>query len=211
MQRAGARACSGWSRICYAVGARERAEPAADERVRDRAAAAAQSPPTRRRCRKRQHEVVARHRRRRDRRSAAATSSRARSATSSSNAIRYTPAAGTITLAGASTPTARACSRVTDTGIGIAPEHIPRLTERFYRVDRSRGRARPAAPGSGSRSSSTCCCATRPSSRSRASRARAARLRCGCRRGGWSAHRTSRDTMADSEHRRAVAVIERIA
>jgi two-component system phosphate regulon sensor histidine kinase PhoR len=30
---------------------------------------------------------------------------------------------------------------VRDTGIGIEPQHIPRLTERFYRVDRSRSRS----------------------------------------------------------------------
>ncbi|HEX6321510.1 MAG TPA: phosphate regulon sensor histidine kinase PhoR [Burkholderiales bacterium] len=56
-----------------------------------------------------------------------------------SNAIRYTPAGGKVCIAwhdgeeGAS-------FTVEDSGVGIAPEHIPRLTERFYRVDRSRSR-----------------------------------------------------------------------
>lgn len=55
------------------------------------------------------------------------------------NAIRYTPAGGTILLQwleqdGQPTYT------VQDSGIGIASEHIPRITERFYRVDRSRSR-----------------------------------------------------------------------
>ena len=56
-----------------------------------------------------------------------------------SNAIRYTPEGGKVRLIwrdgvdGAS-------FTVEDTGVGIAPEHIPRLTERFYRVDRSRSR-----------------------------------------------------------------------
>ncbi|MEP7184023.1 MAG: ATP-binding protein, partial [Betaproteobacteria bacterium] len=58
-----------------------------------------------------------------------------------SNAVRYTPAGGTITLGWRIDEDGRGRFSVADTGIGIAPEHIPRLTERFYRVDRSRSRA----------------------------------------------------------------------
>ena len=58
-----------------------------------------------------------------------------------SNAVRYTPAGGNAsTCAGACCPTARGEFSVRDSGPGIAPEHISRLTERFYRVDRSRSR-----------------------------------------------------------------------
>ena len=56
-----------------------------------------------------------------------------------SNAIRYTPAGGSVTLVWREGPEG-ARFTVEDTGIGIEPEHIPRLTERFYRVDRSRSR-----------------------------------------------------------------------
>ena len=56
-----------------------------------------------------------------------------------SNAIRYTPAGGTVTLAWREGPEGGRFS-VEDTGIGIDAEHIPRLTERFYRVDRGRSR-----------------------------------------------------------------------
>ena len=56
-----------------------------------------------------------------------------------SNAVRYTPARGAIVLTWANDGDLPSFA-VTDTGPGIAVEHIPRLTERFYRVDRSRSR-----------------------------------------------------------------------
>ena len=56
-----------------------------------------------------------------------------------SNAIRYTPEGGKVRLVWRDDPDG-ASFAVEDTGVGIAPEHIPRLTERFYRVDRSRSR-----------------------------------------------------------------------
>ncbi|MCX7242114.1 MAG: phosphate regulon sensor histidine kinase PhoR [Burkholderiales bacterium] len=57
-----------------------------------------------------------------------------------SNAIRYTPAGQRIDVRWQLMPDGSAVFSVQDTGVGIAPEHIPRLTERFYRVDRSRSR-----------------------------------------------------------------------
>ena len=56
-----------------------------------------------------------------------------------SNAVRYTPAGGLITTEWSRTEEG-AIFAVQDTGPGIAPEHLPRLSERFYRVDRSRSR-----------------------------------------------------------------------
>lgn len=56
-----------------------------------------------------------------------------------SNAIRYTPAGGTIQVALAASESGASFS-VSDSGPGIAAQHIPRLTERFYRVDKSRSR-----------------------------------------------------------------------
>jgi two-component system, OmpR family, phosphate regulon sensor histidine kinase PhoR len=57
-----------------------------------------------------------------------------------SNAVRYTPAHGRIALAVTLQADGGVALRVTDSGPGIAAEHLPRLTERFYRVDGSRSR-----------------------------------------------------------------------
>ncbi|HZF14503.1 MAG TPA: phosphate regulon sensor histidine kinase PhoR [Steroidobacteraceae bacterium] len=56
------------------------------------------------------------------------------------NAVRYTPEDGRIDIRWWSDERGGHVS-VSDTGIGIAPEHIPRITERFYRVDAGRSRA----------------------------------------------------------------------
>jgi len=60
------------------------------------------------------------------------------------NAVRYTPNGGKVHV--------QWCAdvlTVTDTGLGIAPEHLPRLTERFYRVDKSRIREMGETAGTG--------------------------------------------------------------
>ena len=55
------------------------------------------------------------------------------------NAVRYTSAGGSIAMYWYENG-GKACFTIKDTGIGITPEHIPRLTERFYRVDVARSR-----------------------------------------------------------------------
>jgi len=57
-----------------------------------------------------------------------------------SNAIRYTPEAGAIHVKWIVNADGQGEFSVTDTGPGIASEHLSRLTERFYRIDRSRSR-----------------------------------------------------------------------
>jgi two-component system, OmpR family, phosphate regulon sensor histidine kinase PhoR len=55
------------------------------------------------------------------------------------NALRYTPEGGKIT-AGLQIDEQEIRLHVSDTGIGISPEHVQRVTERFYRVDKARSR-----------------------------------------------------------------------
>jgi two-component system phosphate regulon sensor histidine kinase PhoR len=56
------------------------------------------------------------------------------------NAVKFTPESGSVRLRWWLEPSGEACFAVIDTGPGIAPEHLPRLTERFYRADSGRAR-----------------------------------------------------------------------
>ena len=58
-----------------------------------------------------------------------------------SNAIRYTPPGGEITIRWYQDENKNVCFEVEDSGEGIAQNHIARLTERFYRVDVGRSRS----------------------------------------------------------------------
>ncbi len=60
------------------------------------------------------------------------------------NAITYTEPGGKITLAATATHDGRACLTVSDTGIGIPPEHLPHVFDRFFRVP-----GRDQTPGTG--------------------------------------------------------------
>ena len=57
------------------------------------------------------------------------------------NAVKYNEPGGQVELTARRQPDGAVRVAVVDDGIGIAEEHLPRLTERFYRVDKSRARA----------------------------------------------------------------------
>ena len=56
------------------------------------------------------------------------------------NAIKYTPAGGRVTVSARRIEDGRVEVAVADTGVGIPPTDLPRITERFYRVDKARSR-----------------------------------------------------------------------
>ncbi|MDP8924567.1 MAG: ATP-binding protein [Chloroflexota bacterium] len=60
------------------------------------------------------------------------------------NAVKYTPDGGTVTVS-TGRDAGQAILSVADTGIGVAPEHLPHLFERFYRADAARARAEGGA------------------------------------------------------------------
>jgi histidine kinase len=62
------------------------------------------------------------------------------------NALQYTPEGGKVTI-GAKQIDDEIQFSVRDTGVGIPPEHLPHIFDRFYRVDKSR--SRQAGGGSG--------------------------------------------------------------
>jgi signal transduction histidine kinase len=55
------------------------------------------------------------------------------------NAVKYTPAGGSMAVA-VGAEDGHVVGTVRDTGIGIAPEHLPHVFDRFYRADRARSR-----------------------------------------------------------------------
>ncbi|MDR2874757.1 MAG: phosphate regulon sensor histidine kinase PhoR [Methylobacillus sp.] len=81
----------------------------------------------------------------------AATPAELRSAMSNllANAVRYSGAKGKINARWSRENNGGARFEVADNGPGIAPDHLPRLTERFYRVDRSRARHAHGEDGTG--------------------------------------------------------------
>lgn len=56
------------------------------------------------------------------------------------NAVKYNRAGGTVTIRASSASPGKVRLEIADTGPGIPPEHLPRLFERFYRVDKARSR-----------------------------------------------------------------------